>query len=173
MKTTTTLISACALLAIAGQSAALPSRATGFSFTPANQSFSGSGQLSFQIARQPTVNCNVSVTGQTGSAGALSITSLTYSDNGDGTCSDVSSPNASEEYWNPTADHSAKWTLAQFILSPKGIKCSGGFQFTVDEPVGSDTMVNIHNRLPSPAGTCILTGQLDIGNVVISRTPGQ
>jgi hypothetical protein len=166
MKTLLMAAGVSALL-IAGQAAAIPSGDNGWSFVPANESFTAVGALSFAITGQPTVNCNVTLQGQTGNYGPATITSASFTDNGDGSCADVT-PLDKAWYLNPDSPDSAHWLHFGVILSPKGIRCGKtGPKFNV-----SDGYLIFDTTLPSPAGVCRVTGRLNAGNLVITQTPG-
>jgi hypothetical protein len=129
--------------------------------------------MSWSINGQPVVDCNVSMTGQTARIGALQITGLTFTDSGDGTCSDVSSPlEAYPQRWNPVLSGYARWGDAKFYLAPKGLRCYGNTGMKVVTPVGGgDTMVYIDAVEASGSGSCHVTGAIDIGAVTIAPTP--
>jgi hypothetical protein len=164
---------AIAVMLIGGQAAAVPTGDTGYSFTPANEAFQVNGTMSFSIPGQPIVNCNVVMTGQTGDHGALAITAAAFTDNGDGSCSNVEAPNVHAWFWNPTALYIGHWLHARVFLSPKGIECRGNLTLKVTEPIGGDTTTDIQEAMASPAGVCTATAHFDIGNVVITSTPGE
>jgi hypothetical protein len=134
---------------------------------------SGTGTMAWSINGQPVVDCNVSMTGQTAAKGALQITSLTFTDTGDGTCSDVSSPlETYPQRWNPVLSAYARWGDAKFYLAPKGLRCYGNTGMKVNwAEGGGDTMVYIDAVEASGSGSCHVTGAIDIGAVTIAPTP--
>jgi hypothetical protein len=166
MKKRLTIACVSALMA-AGHAAAIPHGANGWSFAPANENFAATGSLSFAIAGQTTVNCNVALQGVTGNYGPATITSAAFTDNGDGTCANVT-PLAKAWFWNPVSPDNGHWLHFGVILSPKGIRCGKTDPvFTI-----SNGYLIINAKLPSPAGVCTVTGSLDAGNLVITKTPG-
>jgi hypothetical protein len=160
-----------ALTALGFASGAAASNA--WSWTPANSAIAGTGTMAWSINGQPVVDCNVAMTGQTAAKGALQITSLTFTDTGDGTCTDVSSPlEAHPQRWNPVLSSYARWGVAKFYLAPKGLRCYGNTGMKVEwTDGGGDTMVYIDAVEASGSGSCHVTGAIDIGAVTIAPTP--
>jgi hypothetical protein len=155
------------------QSFALLAASTAWSWTPINSPVTGIGTISWSLNGQPVVDCNVSLTGQTAARGAMAITSLTFTDTGDGTCSNVTSPlQAYPQRWNPVLSHFARWGNAKFYLGPKGLRCYGNTGMQVAWPdQGGDTIISIDANESSGAGTCHVTATIDIGAVTIASTP--
>jgi hypothetical protein len=163
------VLAALTALGFAGAATARPA----WSWTPPSSSVAGTGTISWSINGQPVVDCNVSLTGQTGRIGALAITGLTFTDTGDGTCSNVTSPlQAYPQRWNPVLSHYARWGNAKFYLGPKGLRCYGNTGMQVNwSGDGGDTIINIDANEASGAGSCHVTATINVGAVAIAPTP--
>lgn len=160
MKTLMTL-GAIVALAIAGSASAFPTK-SGWSWTPANTAFSGSGQATFDINNKVVADCTVALTGNTLAQGSLQITGVTYTD----CAAEQAAPNVRLEWMNPISPGFARWGDFSVALPPSGVLCHGNIGAATVYKAGNNTVIHAQGACASVDGA----GHIYLSAIVYTDT---